>query len=312
MELYQTVLEVLSELPELRNWPEMIDLAQRAAAHQSPDWKLPVIACQAVGGEPAQALPAVAAIACAQCSIILVDDLLDQDPRGEYHRLGAAAAANLAIAFQAAGLQALARSAAQPEARLAALSSLNQMLLATAWGQYLDSRNPADELAYWQLVSAKSSPFFAAALQIGALLGGAAPATASDLWQIGAMYGEIIQLHDDLGDTMATPASPDWLQGRSPLPVLFARLVDHPQRQRFLELQPRVEDPSSLAEAQMILVRCGAVSYCIDQIVARSQQASAHLDALALTDPASLQALLDDLVRPVEELFQSLDCAMPD
>ena len=61
-----------------------------------------------MGADDAIALPAVAAIACLQISIILVDDILDDDPRGAYHRLGAGRAANLGLAFQAAALKLLA------------------------------------------------------------------------------------------------------------------------------------------------------------------------------------------------------------
>ena len=65
-------------------------------------WKLPVIACQAAGESPEKAIPASAALACAQLSIILVDDMLDDDPRGEYRRIGYGNASNFANAFQAA------------------------------------------------------------------------------------------------------------------------------------------------------------------------------------------------------------------
>jgi geranylgeranyl pyrophosphate synthase len=100
------------------------------------DWQLPVLACSAVGGNIEQVITAVAAIACLQISIILVDDLLDADPRGEHHRVGALATANLAIAFHALALDAIARSNAKRETKLAVLCRLNQMMLTTAFGQY--------------------------------------------------------------------------------------------------------------------------------------------------------------------------------
>ncbi len=60
------------------------------------DWCLPILACTAIGGNAERAIPVAAAIGCIQVSIILIDDLLDKDPRGEYHTIGEAEAANSA------------------------------------------------------------------------------------------------------------------------------------------------------------------------------------------------------------------------
>ncbi len=53
-----------------------------------------------------------------------------------------------------------------------ALKSFNEMFLSTAFGQSLDVQAAADEFAYWKVAQTKSSPFFGAALQMGALAGG--------------------------------------------------------------------------------------------------------------------------------------------
>ncbi len=217
---------------------------ERTAKKKPRDWQLPVLACDAVGGAPESVIPAAAAIACLQISIILIDDMLDADQRGEYHRIGKAVAANLAAAFQAMGLKAIACSETATESKLEALHSLNQIMLTTALGQYLDVQNPADEDAYWHLVRAKRSPFFGAALHVGALLGGASLDVAAQIKELGNLYGEMIQIHDDLGDTMAVPANTDWILGRAPLPILFAQSVDHPERARFLEIWEMIPDPA--------------------------------------------------------------------
>src|SRR5215211_7306449 len=134
------------------------------------DWRLPVVACQAVGESAEKAVPASAALACAQISIILVDDMLDDDPRGEYHRIGSGRASNFALAFQAAGMDALLTSGASLSTRLEALDSLSRMIRITAHGQELDVQNPADEASYWRVVENKSAPFYGCALHLGALL----------------------------------------------------------------------------------------------------------------------------------------------
>ena len=146
------------------------------------------------------------ALACLQISIILID----ADPRGEHHCIGMPATANAAAAFQAAGLEIVAQWGYPPATQCAILRLFNQMVLTTAYGQYLDTQSLNDEAAYWRQVELKSAPFFGSAFHIGALAGGADEETAVQLQQLGLLYGKLIQIHDDLGDTMAQPATPDW------------------------------------------------------------------------------------------------------
>jgi geranylgeranyl pyrophosphate synthase len=178
------------------------------------------------------------------------------------------------------------------------------MFLSTTFGQFLDVKTPVDEDAYWKTTRAKSSPFFGVALQVGAFAGGATSGTAELLKGIGRLYGEMIQIHDDLHDTMEVPANPDWIQGRSPLPILFARLVDHPDRARFMELHRNISDEKALQEAQEILIRCGAVSYCVDQLIRRHKQAEAMLNTISLARRDVIASLLEDVIAPVQSLLK--------
>ncbi len=306
-DIYDLTLEATLELLAAHSWPEQMDLFRQVAAHQPSAWTLPLSACEAVGGQPEQSIPGVAAIACLQTGIILIDDMLDVDPRGEYQQIGAPAAANLASSFQSVGLEIVARCDAPLAARFAACASLNQMILTIAFGQYLDTQNPADEMGYWQVVKNKSAPFFGAALQIGALLGGASAEVAEQIRQLGCFYGEMVQIHDDLNDCMKTPANTDWTLGRSPLPILFAQVVDHPDRARFLELRQDIPDPEALAEAQTILIRCGAISYGIHHLLARYRVAQEMLQTMALPNQAELDTLFQKQIEPVEALFTTIE-----
>jgi geranylgeranyl pyrophosphate synthase len=278
---------------------------------QPRDWQLPVLACKAVAGVEEKAIPAVSALACAQVGIILIDDMLDEDPRGEYHRVGEGQAANFAAAFLSTSTQAILQSEARPETKLETLRSLNQMVLLTAFGQYLDSQNPLDEPGYWRVVENKSAPFYGAALYLGAVFGGASGKMARDKERIGSLYGEIIQIHDDLNDTMAVPANPDWLQGRSPLPILFAQSVDHPERSRFKTLCQSITEEGALQEAQEIIIRCGAVSYCVDQLLRRYHSAREILQTVELARPDLIESLLEKVVAPVWKLFDAIGASPP-
>ena len=77
--------------PEVAAWPAMISVWQHYARN-SHSWRLPELACQAVDGELQAVVPMITAVACSHISIVLVDDILDDDPKGLYRQLGAGVA----------------------------------------------------------------------------------------------------------------------------------------------------------------------------------------------------------------------------
>jgi len=306
MEIYESVTQYLSTFPVFKEWSQMKSILNRMASKKPRDWQLPVIACQSLGRPDEDALPASAALACAQISIILVDDMLDDDPRGEYRRIGDGRAANFALAFQALGMDAILGSRASLKVRKEAAGSLHRMMSTTALGQDLDIQNPADEESYWRVVENKSAPFYGCALHLGALFGEASDEVASGLEQFGRLYGAMVQIHDDLNDTMAVPANPDWIQGRKPLPILFAQSVDHPDHARFMELYQNISEEGALEEAQGILIRCGAVSYCVDQLIRRHRAAQDILNKTPLHNKGTVDSLIEAVIAPVWRLFETL------
>jgi len=306
MDIYRSTVDYLLTFSVFDSWQEMRRILQQFESTRPRDWRLPVVACQAVGESAEKAVPASAALACAQISIILVDDMLDDDPRGEYHRIGSGRASNFALAFQAAGMDALVSSDINSSVRLEALSSLNRMMLTTAHGQELDIQNPEDEVSYWRVVENKSAPFYGCALHLGAVLAEAGEDVTQNLERLGRLYGEMIQIHDDLNDTMAVPANPDWLQKRKPLPILFALTVEHPNRARFIALYEDISVGNALQEAQEILIRCGAVSYCVDQLLRRHQAARELLNKTPLADKEAVDSLIEGVIAPVWKLFETL------
>lgn len=282
----------IAALPETAVLPELVTIFERTGSVPHPDWEIPLAACQVVGGERATALPGAAALACLQISIILVDDILDDDPRGEHLRRGVGATANLAQAFQAAAFELVGTAEVSGAQKAAAGAVLARAALATAAGQQLDVQNLSGEDNYWRVVRAKSTPFYGAAYELGAILGGAETAVAQELYHFGVLVGEMIQIEDDLKDALEKPANADWQQGRNNLLILYARTADHPQRERFEALLPLVADAARLEEAQQLLAGSGALSYAAYQLVERYQKARQLVQKLALPDPAPLQEML--------------------
>lgn len=302
----QRTKELIRALRPVAAWPQMVELVERIQPRGVLGvWEYPAAACEAVGGSREAALRGSAAILCSLIGIHLVDDMLDDDPRGDYRHLGVGPAANLALAFQAAGQQVLDDAGLPAETRSSLHAILAGMALATAYGQSLDAQLLRDEDEYWRVVGTKTPPLFAAAFSIGALFGGAPPEQVERLGRLGGLLGLCIQVSDDLLDALETPAAADWNRRPNNLPILYAMTADHPEREAFLELSARPENPEALAEAQEILVRSGALSYCAFKMIEILGQARALLASIPLTSPDPVAHLFDTHTLPVQRLFRA-------
>ncbi|MGD8455705.1 MAG: polyprenyl synthetase family protein [Anaerolineales bacterium] len=306
MDVFEKVVVYVKEKDLFGEWVEMMDIFEDIAAKEPTGWDIVLHACIGVGGTLDQAVPGVAAIGCLQVAILILDDMLDHDPHGIYREIGEGQAANMASSFQSAGLQVILDEDLPAATKIAAVSSLNKMMGTTALGQMLDVRGVNNEADYWDVVRKKSSPYCRAALHTGALLGGVSLETGEQIRALGVVYGELLQIHDDLKDTLKTPAEPDWLNWHPTLPILFAQVVDHPDRERFIALRDTIAEPESLREAQTILIRCGAISYSLDQLITRYQKAKEILAEIDVANPDSFELLFEDMIEPAREMVKAL------
>ncbi len=309
---FEAIKRRLRAVAEVSVWPQMLQLMERVVHRESLSvWDYPASACIAVGGEADDALPAAAAVFCSLISIHLVDDMLDDDPKGDYHRLGAGRAANLGLAFQAAGHLVLDDPCVHPQTRAALHASFARMSIGTAFGQDMDSRELRSEEEYWRTVGTKTPPLFGAAFRMGALLGGAPEPVAKELEAFGGVLGRFVQVSDDLSDALETPAKADWGRRPNNLPILYAMTAEHPARERFLELSARSEDPEALAEAQQILLRSGAVSYCVFKMVEIADEARSVLTGIQLRDTAPVEQIFAAHLRPLHRMLESVGLEEP-
>lgn len=310
---FEEIKQRVRSVAEVAVWPQMLQLMERALHRDLISvWDHPAAACRAVGGDAEAALPGAAAVFCSLISVHLVDDMLDNDPKGDYHHLGTGKTANLALAFQAAGHLLLHGADAPPQVRAELQASFARMSIGTAYGQDLDTRKFRDEEEYWQTVKAKTPPLFGAAFRMGALLGGAPGPLADGLEVLGGLLGCFIQVSDDLSDSLKTPASADWLRPSNSLPILYAMTAEHPARERFLELSTRLDDPEALAEAQKILLKSGAVSYCVFKMMEVSQEARTVLSRLPLRNPEPIEQILTAHLRPLHKMLESAGVEEPE
>jgi geranylgeranyl pyrophosphate synthase len=186
------------------------------------------------------------------------------------------------------------------------------MALATAAGQDLDVQNLTGEESYWQVVQAKSTPFYGAGLEAGAYLGGADESLAHAMSNIGKKLGECVQIVDDLEDVFQVPPNPDWIHGRNNLVLLYGLSIEHSTKELLLNLKSQVQKPENLLQAQQILVSTGAVSYCIYQLVERHRIIRHLIQNLPLVQPDLLASMLDVQLDPIRNLLQRLNIDLPE
>jgi geranylgeranyl pyrophosphate synthase len=298
--------------PEVNEWPAIQEVWHHYAKNPG-SWRLPALACRAVGGVKQVVMPLVTAVACCHISIVLVDDILDDDPKGLYRRLGAGVAANLALAFQAVAYRIVQEEmngeTAVQQQMVAELVYLN---LKTAQGQHLDVQENLSEAHYWATVEAKSMPYYGAGFFLGALVGGGNTAVAAKMRHFGQLIGKLIQVSDDLADVYQIPACPDWQRGGGNLAILYGRLAEHPEQDRFEALLPQINNPAILEEAQQILLRSGAASYCVYHLIQIAQKARAILDTCDLAQPELLQQFLAERVAHLFELLEENNMPLPE
>ncbi len=304
--LKENLKSIFNDDVNFGDWEAIADIFNQVINNNDHIKNLLMSSCEAVYGNFENLNAALSAINCFQISIILVDDMLDEDPRGDYLKIGHAHAANQALAFQATGYRFINNSDYLEKQKSQMVKIASDMMFETSFGQLLDTKIPDTENSYWEMVRAKSSPFYSSLFQIGAIMGNVSTKDLSEIKSFGDIYGEMIQIQDDLDDSFANPANPDWIQGKMPLPILFALIVDHPDRKEFLDLRENIEAKDNLLKAQKILLKCGAVSYCIELLYSKNKLAEKIISANNQFNQVVLRGILDRVMDAPKTLIENI------
>ncbi|MBG0857535.1 polyprenyl synthetase family protein [Streptomyces spinoverrucosus] len=271
---------------------------------------LAVLGAEAAGAPGRSGVPAAVAVELVHAFSLLHDDIMDGDPTRrrrptvwKAYGTGPAVLAGDALFALAVGTLA----GAGPDAvRLlsVALGDLvcgqaDDLLFATRPWSGPERVRPEE---YRAMAEHKTGSLLGAALALGALLGGAPPATVTALDRAGRHLGVAFQVVDDVlgiwGEPAVTgkPVLADLRERKKTFPVLLALDSADPAARRLAELLKSVGDP---AEAAALVAAAGgrtaALAEARRQIDAgRAALAGVPLDARA---DAELRSLLDFLVR---------------
>ena len=269
-----------------------------------------MLACQAAGGDPHDALPAAAAVELIHNFSLIHDDIQDRSDtrRGRataWTLWGEAQAINAGDAmFTLAhlALHRLTMLGLPPDRVLAAYRILDQANLALCLGQHLDldfeNRLDVDTDAYMTMIRGKTAALLGCAAQLGALVASPDSSLAERYRRVGEGLGLAFQIHDDLlgiwgqADVTGKPVADDIRHRKKSLPVVYilGRLND-PNAERLRTLYAR--EPLSeedVAEAVAILDTCESKRYAEQLARQYLEMALAELEA-AKPDPEAGEAL---------------------
>ena len=300
--MYSQIKNFLQEDQLSKPWPELMKFIISIINENPKHILIPGLIAAAYGGKAENLVVSDAALTLFYGAIVAVDSILDGDRFGPVAGYTAGELANLSLGLAGWGFHTLS-GLSEPLEKSKPYETLSRLLCQVSAGQALDAGNPETEEAYWALATLKSGSFFSGAFVLGGLAGGAGAADQAQLAALGRIYGLMLQIHDDLRDALERPANPDWLNGRFTLPILYAHLVDHPDRERFDAIRLRVSDEALLEEAQTILLRSGALSYGFYQIQEYYDQALLALEGLSLADSQVIRRMFAELRHPVEQLL---------
>jgi geranylgeranyl diphosphate synthase type I len=282
---------------------------------------LVLLACEAAGGDPAQALPLAAGVQLLHDFTLIHDDIEDNSDtrRGRptlWSVWGLAQGINagdgmFVIAHLA--IHRLADAGVPPARALAVLRRFDEVILQVCEGQYLDlsfegdlAITPADYLA---MIGRKTAALVAGACELGAMVAGAPEATVAALAEFGRRVGLAFQIEDDIlgiwgaPEVTGKPRAADLYRRKLSLPVVHA-LAHAPERGELAALYGAGElDDAAVARALAILDRSESREYCAAVAAEHHEAAFAAIDSVGAADGpvavaarATLRGLAESLI----------------
>lgn len=263
-------------------------------------------ATQALGGSPAEATAAAAAVELVHNFTLLHDDVIDRDDTRR-HRLtawrvfGTTEAILAGDAMHSLALRLLAEDA-HPAAR-ESIRRLTDCVVELCEGQQIDcafeQRNDVSLAECLAMAEAKTGALLGAACAMGALYGGGSGEAAQAMDGFGREIGLAFQLIDDLigiwGDPAVTgkPVGADLVARKKSLPVVAALGSDTPEGRRLAELYvlERPLTPEELAQCAAAVEGAGGRGWAQGESCERMAAAMAQL-AVAVPEPSSADELL--------------------
>lgn len=229
-ELSKEVESFIASAIPLQEWPECRQLLLDMLGDNEP-WvhALPILSCQAAGGNRIDAFPVAASWLALLHAANLIDDIQDGDlARLPYFEKPETAVA-IALAWVFFAFRMLDDSSLSPDTRYRVSDIFTRTGINSSKGQFQDltprwSRSDGSDMlaAYWEMVINKSGSIFMAGAAGGAAAGTAQTLLIEALGDYGTALGVVRQVLDDCRDLwIDTKNSPK----KTTLPLILQELI---------------------------------------------------------------------------------------
>jgi geranylgeranyl diphosphate synthase type I len=268
-----------------------------------------LLACEAVGGDPADALPAAVAIEFVHNFSLIHDDIEDGD-RTRHHRPTlwvvwgeptALIAGNNLLAISDMATQRLRDAGVSTAIRAGHI--LTERYLSMMEGQYLDiayeGRTDVTVDEYLMMIERKTGALIEGAVELGALVGARGSSEVVEgLRAVGDDIGRIFQIRDDVlgiwgGPALGKPIGADITRKKNSLPVVH--VLEHARGAQQRELQRiYARDEISAIDVERVLDvmdGLGTQRWCQGQAETRWNRARKRLGSLQLSSDATREFL---------------------
>jgi geranylgeranyl diphosphate synthase type I len=267
---------------------------------------LSIWACEALGGDPAWALPAAVAVELIHNFTLIHDDIQDCDQLRRHRPAvwaiwGTEQGINAGDGMFAAALSSLLAPGPRPGRRMRAAHLLSAAVVQVVEGQCLDlsleGRPGASQATYLRLATMKTGALLGAAMASGAVLAGAPGAVVQRFDAAGRLLGLAFQVRDDWLGTWGDPditgkgRSGDLRRRKLTYPVVAAYEVATPIRRRELRKLFNDREPGGEFRLRALLDELGGPSLTAGVPMVLARDAVAALTGIpdeAITDFADL------------------------
>lgn len=245
-------------------------------------------------GDADAAVPTFQPMAALIEGIRIIDDIQDEEEVCLAVEVGPERALKLAAGALALSLHLIAALPLRGVRWRAACASFGRGLRETAIGQELERTATGGFASFWNVVDRKTAPLVATALEMGALAAG----TGGELARLAVPFGRLLQIGDDCHDSLG-PGAADWRAPQNNL--LMAYALSGPNA---AELSALLAAPATLRDAQVLLLRDGALAYALHAYVTTLGELAAALQSLALPNPAPFVRMTEKMRADTESLLR--------
>lgn len=284
--LYPEVREVLKS-SILSYWPELRSVLRSLFEEPMiPEAILPLASCQAVNGDPHDAIHVSAAVVALGVLLRIFDDLADHDRIDElWGQVGKARVWNYASAVHTLSFEILCKAPLNSKVFHTLNRTFIDAFLYITAGQDRDIEGVTRSIEdYWLTVKMKTACAFELACKSGAIVGTNDTGLIQACGVFGHHLGFAIQIFNDMESIWQNKGQIDLKQGKFTLPLLYGLQFTHPEHDELLSIVTANKIATNAERIREILEHIDTKGFLIWAALKEREQARKAISICPNTD----------------------------